>query len=180
MTYVQTAFFWHAAMITVAFRSVGDQVVAGSFPRVAKLRDMQRELYTKFSYLFPSTMAVLTVGDRLYDRFEDLPFADCVEGVPVEVSFRSTDNPFFFDEADRRPSPSLEEEALWEEAVGNGGTTLDLTAWVVLRRAELAPESFEVISVAPWGEEPASEENGQVLSGSAARLSLESARWALR
>jgi len=83
--------------------------------------------------------------------------------VTAEVSFGSTDNPFFFGEADRRPSPSLEEEALWEEVVGNGDTTLDLVAWVGLRRAEFAPESFEMISVAPWGEEPASEENGLVL-----------------
>ena len=112
--------------------------MAGSFPRPAKLRDLQRELCNKFGHRFPSTMAVLIVGGRLYDQFEEQPFADCDEGTTVGISFGPTDNPFFYDEADRRAGPSLEEEVLWEEAVGIGVTTLDLAAWVASRRAEVA------------------------------------------
>ncbi len=136
-------------------------VVAGSFPRRAKLRDMQRELCNKFGQRFPSTMAKLTVGGRLYDRFEDMPFVDCAEGVvTVEASFGPTDNPFFYDEADRRPGPTLEEEVLWEDAVATGGTTLDLTTWVASRRMEMAPPIvFGMFGpLWPWSEELASEE----------------------
>jgi len=61
---------------TVPLRFVGDQVVAGSFLRVAKIRDMQREFCTKFCHRFQPTLVVLTVGGRHYDRFEDLSFAD--------------------------------------------------------------------------------------------------------
>ncbi len=125
-------------MVAVILRCTGGEEMLASIPRSAKLRDVQRDLCKKFGQRFPATMAILVVGGQVYANFHEAPFEHCSEGDVVDVIFQPTNDPSFYDESDRRPQPTLEEEILWEEASADGGTVLDLKTWVKNRRARQA------------------------------------------
>ena len=56
-------------------------------------------------------MAILQIGDAVYDDFGHRPFATGPPNCPCTVTFLPTDNPHFYDVADRRSKePSLAEE----------------------------------------------------------------------
>ena len=68
--------------------------------------------------------------------FQLQPFLDCKDGEEIQVAFAQTDDPFFYDLADRRSHKiSLEDEMAWEEARASGSTTLDLQDWLWARFA---------------------------------------------
>ena len=89
-------------IVVMLTTSPGSDVVARTFPRSVTLRDLQRPLCSLYRQRFPATMAAVTVEGRHYDSFNDSPFAVCGEGATVEIIFKPTDDPFFYDQADRR------------------------------------------------------------------------------
>ena len=64
-----------------------------------------------FGERFPSKMAILQIGDAVYDDFGHQPFAIGPPNLPCTVTFLPTDNPHFYDVADRgnNKEPSLAE-----------------------------------------------------------------------
>ena len=150
-------------MAAVILRCTGGEEMLASIPRTAKLRDVQRDLCKKFGQRFPATMAILVVGGEVYSNFQEIPFEHCSEeGDIVDVIFQPTNDPSFYDESDRRPQPTLEEEFLWEEAFADGSTALDLQTWVKARRADRAAREDRAavfpIYVPPWCFAPAEAE----------------------
>ena len=106
-----------------------------------------------FGARFPAMQANVEVENRIYDAFDDVPFANCghfcaCEGerepqttstcgakAEAAVSFEPTTDPFFFDQADRRgPKHTLEEEVAYEEAAKLGETSLSFQSWLQARR----------------------------------------------
>ena len=65
-----------------------------------------------------------------------------------EVDFARTDDPYFYDMADRRGTrATLAEEIVWEEEIETGLTNLSLEAWLQAKREEL-----DVALLPPWEE----------------------------
>ena len=122
-------------MIRALFRKQG-----GSEPRElevdkrASLRLVQNLLCSVFAEHFPCMKASIVVRGELFASLMDRPFLNCEDGEEIEVQFSATDDPFFFDLADRLKI-SLEDEMAWEEARASGSTTLDLSTWVWARFA---------------------------------------------
>ena len=106
-----------------------DHLLAG-----AHLRRVQKELCGLFRRPFPAMMASVRTENKTFDSFMDQPFLDCQDGEEIQVAFAPTDDPFFYDLADRRsPSVALEDELTWEEERASGSTALDLQAWLKAR-----------------------------------------------
>ena len=124
-------------MIKAAFRRDGE-VWPCVVDRAWSLRDVQRMLCEQFRARFPAMKAVLEHGDVLYDEFSEKPFLNCLESATFEVDFIETDDPYFYDKADRcRLKVKLEEEVEYEEAVSSGVAPVsDLETWVRGRRAQ--------------------------------------------
>ena len=140
-------------MITVTFRAIDGKTIDTSVSKFVTLRDLQRDLCSFFGARFPAMQANVEVENRIYDAFDDVPFANCghfcaCEGerepqttstcgakAEAAVSFEPTTDPFFFDQADRRgPKHTLEEEVAYEEAAKLGETSLSFQSWLQARR----------------------------------------------
>lgn len=68
----------------------------------------------------------------------------------VNVDFSPTDDPYFYDYADRRtPKYSLEDEELWESEVDRGITDKTYKDWLSARRAVGGPHPSQV-DFTPW------------------------------
>ena len=74
------------------------------------LRDLQQDLCRAFEKPFPATMASLTVNGVLYDDFHQQPFRNDHPQGECVVEFEPTDNPLFYDIADRSGRLTLEQE----------------------------------------------------------------------
>ena len=96
MAFVITVLLEHEDKQTTKDVKVGDKAVL--------LRDLQELLCTTFKYPFPKTMVSLRVDGTKYDEFLQQPFAKGVPNEPCVVEFLPTDNPYFYDVRDRRPS----------------------------------------------------------------------------
>ena len=124
-------------MIKAAFRRDGE-VWPCAVNRAWLLRDVQRMLCEQFHARFPAMKAVLKYDGVLYDEFSEKPFLNCLESATFEVDFIETDDPYFYDKADRcRLKVKLEEEVEYDEAVSSGVAPVsDLESWVRGRRAQ--------------------------------------------
>ena len=102
------------------------------------VRDAQRMRCAQLRARFPAMKAVLKYGDVLYDEFSDKPFLNCLDSATFELDFIETDDPYFYDKADRcRLKVKLEEEVEYDEAVSSGAAPVsDLETWVRGRRAK--------------------------------------------
>ena len=134
----------HFVMITVTFRAVDGKTIETSVSKFVALRDLQRDLCSFFGARFPAMQANVEVEGRIYEAFDDVPFANCghvcaCEGerepqttstcgakAEAAVIFEPTTDLYFFDQADRRgPKHTLEEEVAYEEAAKLGETSLN-------------------------------------------------------
>ena len=85
-------------------------------PRYCYLRDLQQQLCRYYKEPFPSMLAKVTVLDKEFCDYMDMPFSrlDEDEGaeIQVQVAFeKNIDEPFWHDWADRRAMKyTLEEE----------------------------------------------------------------------
>ena len=68
------------------------------------LAEVQRGLCKSFEQRFPFMKATLRVRGKLFDDFVAKPFLEAEEGDVITVSFMRTDDPFFYDVADRVPN----------------------------------------------------------------------------
>jgi len=131
-------------MVVVTFRS-GDESWARETGRRVRLRDLQRALCHHFRQRFPVMKATLTCGEAVYDEFIDLPFQHCRDEDVFDVSFVKTNDPLFYDIADRvGVKLTLEEEVAYDLAVSDGLATDGIEAWAAARRLtplrEIIPE----------------------------------------
>ena len=126
-------------MIKAAFRCDGE-VWPCAVDRAWSLSDVQRMLCEHFHARFPVMKAVLKYGDVLYDEFSDKPFQNCIEKATFEVDFIETDDPYFYDKADRCGlKVKLEEEVEYDAAMSSGVAPVnDLETWVRGRRTKPA------------------------------------------
>ena len=124
-------------MIKAASRCDGE-VWPCAADRSWSLSDVQRMLCEHFHARFPVMKAVLKYGDVIYDEFSEKPFQNCIETATFEVDFIETDDPYFYDKADRcRLKVKLEEEVEYDDAVISGvAPASDLETWVRGRRAK--------------------------------------------
>ena len=73
---------------------------------------------------------------------------DQKEEVLVQVDFLWTDDPCFYDFADRRlPRATLFEEIQWEDETENGSTDLNFGNWLQAKR-----DALDVAMLPPWEE----------------------------
>ena len=106
------------------------------------LGDVQELLCLAFGKKFPKMKAVLTIDDEMFDEFMQKPFVNHEEGMTFDVEFGPTDDPFFYDVADRvHPKISLEDEVAFDEAVNRGEVPGDtcIKSWVIKQRHQFAP-----------------------------------------
>ena len=124
-------------MIQAAFRRNGE-VWSCVVDRAWSLSDVQRMLCERFHARFPAMKAVLKCGDVVYDKFSEQPFLNCLESATFELDFIETDDPYFYDKADRcRLKVKLEEEVEYDDAVISGvAPANDLETWVRGRRTK--------------------------------------------
>ena len=66
------------------------------------LRNVQAKICRLFGKSFPATMAALIINGKRYTSFLDRPFTRCDPGCDVQVVFRATNDPYFFDWEQRR------------------------------------------------------------------------------
>ena len=126
-----------SAMLRVAFH-FDDVEESCEVDRASSLADVQQFLCRLYRQSFPAKKAVLTSDDNTYDAFVQYPFKTCNEGATFEVEFVDTDDPFFYDKADRIGMKiELEEEVAYDDAVAAGTATTGIEAWVLARRAAL-------------------------------------------
>jgi hypothetical protein len=118
----------------------GDAFVPFEVKPDVHLRDVQSELCRLFRQRFPTTMAVVFIDGTTFDGFQTQPFAACSDGQEVLVHFQQTDDPFFFDLADRRgPRATVEDQFHFEAAVDAGDTAasaIGLEQWAAHRRSK--------------------------------------------
>jgi len=113
-----------------------------NFPMEARLRDVQQELCGLFRRRFPAMKASVRANKTTFDSFGDQPFLKCADGESVEVMFSDTDDPYFYDIADRRaPKITIEDEIEWDRQIAADDTTLSLEEWIRDRRAVPPPPS---------------------------------------
>ena len=121
-------------MVQAAFRCAGVEDSC-EVARASSLADVQQFLCRLYRQSFPARKAVLTSDDNTYDVFGQYPFKTCSEGVTFEVEFVDTDDPLFYDKADRIGIKiELDEEVAFDDAVAAGTTTSGIEAWVLARR----------------------------------------------
>ena len=115
-----------------------------NFRKDAQLRYVQQELCGLFRRRFPATKASIRTSKATYDSFADQPFLSCEDGERVEVIFSETDDPFFYDLADRRaPKITIEQEIEWDMQIAANQTTLSLEDWIRDRRGVPPPPADE-------------------------------------
>ncbi len=86
-------------MLRVAFQ-FDDVEESCEVDRASSLADVRQLLCRLYRQSFPAKKAVLT-SDNTYDAFVQYPFKTRSEGATFEVEFVDTDDPFFYDKADR-------------------------------------------------------------------------------
>ena len=121
-------------MLRALFRKQGSEPRELEVEKRASLGHVQKLLCKVFAERFPCMKASVAVRGEHFASFLDRPFFNCEDGDEIEVAFSPTDDPFFYDYADRNSHKiSLEDEMAWEEARESGSTTLDLQAWLRAR-----------------------------------------------
>ncbi len=105
----------------------------------SSLGGVQATLCKAFGQRFPATLANVVSRGVKFDEFRDRPFALLLPGEGVGVEFSATDDPFFYDVADRgrrgQLKVTLEEEVAYEEALtSETPPSMCLDDWVLLRR----------------------------------------------
>ena len=125
-----------SAPISVRFFRLGDNYISeASFPKSVRLRELQKYLCRAFKERFPAMMATITVSGKRFDDFNEQPLMNCSDGQLILIEFAQTDDPYFYDLADRKPPQfSIADELAWEQEFAHGLTTLNLTDWVATRR----------------------------------------------
>ena len=105
-------------MIRISFRTA-DCIAEMDVSKSVPLRDLQKPLCTAFRQRFPAMKADLVIRGKRWDCFHQMPLVDCEHGEEIEIIFEPTDDPYFYDVADRRgPKETLEtlqEEEDWKE-----------------------------------------------------------------
>ena len=91
--------------VTVKLCAVSGDAHELTVARCARLREVQEQICRLFRKSFPATKVCIAVGSHNYDEFLDMPFASCVDNAVLSVVFISTDDPYFYDLADRRRGP---------------------------------------------------------------------------
>ena len=109
-----------------------------------RLRDLQALLCRMFQKSFPWYRAAIVMESAAHDHFEAQPFLRFQEDAQLEatvVFMRNTEEPFFFDIADRRgPRATALDEVEFEEAVHSGDARAiaeGCEAWAARRRLAL-------------------------------------------
>ena len=75
------------------------------------------------------------MGGVTYDKFYESPVF--LQDVICTVHFIDTDDPYFYDAADRKGiKPTLQEEVEYDDAVAAGDTISDLEGWVSKKRLD--------------------------------------------
>ena len=99
------------AMFRVAIQR-GETMAEITIPsRQTELRYLQKPICRAFGERFPRMAATLHVGHMVYDDFAHVPFAAGRPTGPCVVVFEESDDPFWYDYADRKcKGPNLEEE----------------------------------------------------------------------
>ena len=98
-----------AFQITVRQEGKGDAIPMEIPHKGVQLRDMQKALCQAFKQRFPSTMASVTVNGKEFDEFQNQPFKEGAADGCV-VKFKPTDDPYFYDLADRKEKVKLDEQ----------------------------------------------------------------------
>ena len=101
--------------------------------RKSSLGDVQQRLCRLYRKTFPMMKAVLIVDDTTFDEFMQKPFVNYDEGTNFDVEFYQTDDPHYYDVADRVvPKITLEEELQYEDEVNRGEMPEDtcIKSWV--------------------------------------------------
>ena len=98
--------------VTVKLCAVSGDAHELTVARCARLREVQEQICRLFSKSFPATKVCIAVGSHNYDEFLDMPFAGVVDDAVMNVFFISTDDPYFYDLADRRWGPHKPSEEL--------------------------------------------------------------------
>ncbi len=133
------------ATATLSF-AWGPVVKTLSVQRASSLRGVQSALCRAFGQRFPVMQAYVTCRGVKYEEFSACPFTLLLHGEGVAVEFLQTDNPHFYDVADRQGQIriTLEEEVAYETAGDHAGddNLPPLTDWVLARR-------FGSLSLAP-------------------------------
>ena len=120
-------------MVIVTFRSLGGGDFAMDVNSDVLLRDLQEPLCRAFRQSFPSKKASLTIDGNAFCELNEKPFIDKESDINCNVTFAATDDPFFYDRADRGLKITLEEEVAHDQAVSDGSND-DLKAWVLKQR----------------------------------------------
>ena len=107
--------------------------------RCASLADVQRDICRFFRQRFPATKASLLIDEATFYEFIDKPFLSCADGAVCTVIFADTDDPLFYDKADRLGMKiDLEELVAYdcasEAAARDGSPIEELEVWVLNRR----------------------------------------------
>jgi len=136
----------------------GEQRAVLAVKRDTQLRHVQENLCRLFGQRFPAMKACLHIDGRDWDEFGDTPFAghdDKVGKLVGKVKFIPTDDPFFYDVADRvGPKGTVEDEILYDEAEQRGITMPSYKDWLRSRRARevLRPLAWIGASYMPFAE----------------------------
>jgi hypothetical protein len=78
-------------------------------------------------------------------------YAYMYQAIEVKVAFCPTDDPFFYDVADRiLPKSSIEDETLYEDEVEGGRTNLSYKDWLLSRPVD--DDRVDVALLPPWEE----------------------------
>ena len=105
-------------MIRISFHTA-ECVVEMDVTKSISLRDLQKRLCTAFRQRFPAMKADLVIRGKRWDCFHQMPLVDCEHGEEIETIFAPTDDPYFYDLADRRGPKetlkTLQEEEEWEK-----------------------------------------------------------------
>ena len=112
-----------------------------SFPREASLRNVQKEICSVFGERFPAMKADIVFGKAVFDSFIDRPFVACADGDVMEVRFQPSDDPYWYDFADRRmPKVSVDTDIEKEAAVTGAETSITPVEWDAPFRLPPIPE----------------------------------------
>ena len=80
----------------------GDDVHQTRICKDWSLRNVQAKICRLFGKNFPATKAAVIINGKRYTSFLDRPFTRCDPGCDVQVVFRATNDPYFFDWEQRR------------------------------------------------------------------------------
>ena len=104
-------------MVKLIFREEAGLQHTCEVNKRTRLADVQRPICRLFKKRFPITKATLATRGGFFDEFMQQPFLETSDGDIVVVSFEQTDEPLFFDLADRAPHrawAAAEEELKFE------------------------------------------------------------------